>query len=445
MNDPQLKAAIFDFEELSAELDTIPIAARRALDHAGQRMSLTSWRSLTAEDRRRLVIAGADELVDVARVASAVRRAQPPAQAVDPVGDPDPLVAPAPVVTAEGPARWVDPAAWSRLRSLERYALSHEHRRAIARSDATRYAHACDQLLAREHEEATGRRVAPPPEAPRERRSAPPEAGEQDAFGRYAAVTPRGLNWSEVAGRPLPEARTGRSVFPPPLPGRSLTPQVSNVVRREGSVLPPGNPLAPRREPALPSPAPTPLVPPPPRHPLERPSPPPPARDGEATRAISTHVLPSGEVRMVDVAAKPKTERRAVASGSVRMKPETIQRITQNAAPKGEVLATARIAGIMAAKRTSELIPLCHIVALTKVKLDIAVDVQASKVDITAVAEAVDRTGVEMEAMVAVSVACLTIYDMLKGVDREMVVSEIKLLEKSGGKSGHFLRNEGDP
>jgi cyclic pyranopterin phosphate synthase len=442
MNDPQLKAAIFDFEELSAELDTIPIAARRALDHAGQRMSLTSWRSLTAEDRRRLVIAGADELVDVARVASAVRRAQPPAQAVDPVGDPDPLVAPAPVVTAEGPARWVDPAAWSRLRSLERYALSHEHRRAIARSDATRYAHACDQLLAREHEEATGRRVAPPPEAPRERRSAPPEAGEQDAFGRYAAVTPRGLNWSEVAGRPLPEARTGRSVFPPPLPGRSLTPQVSNVVRREGSVLPPGNPLAPRREPALPSPAPTPLVPPPPRHPLERPSPPPPARDAEATRAISTHVLPSGEVHMVDVGAKPETHRRAVASGRVHMRPETALRILRNEAPKGEVLATARLAGIMAAKRTPELIPLCHTVRVSSVVVDIDLDATKGQALVTAIVDAFDRTGVEMEALTAASVACLTLYDMLKGVDRDMVVTDLKLVEKSGGRTGDYRRKE---
>lgn len=442
MNDPQLKAAVFDFEELTAELDTIPIAARRALDHAGLRMSLTAWRSLTADDRRRLVVAGADELVDVARVASAVRRAQPPAQAVDPVGDPDPLVPPAPVVTAEGPARWVDPAAWSRLRSVERYALSHEHRRAIARSDATRYAQACDQLFARDHEDTTGRRVVAPFDPQRERRSAPPEAAaEQDTLGRYAAVTPRGFNWNELPGRSAPnEGRTGRSAFPPALQGRSPTPAVSTAIRREGSVLPPGNPLAPRREP-LPLPAPTPVAPAP-RHPLERPSPPPPTRDDEATRAVSTHVLPSGDVHMVDVGGKPETHRRAVASGRVRMRPETALRILRNEAPKGEVLATARIAGIMAAKRTPELIPLCHTVRVSSVVVDIEVDAAKGHAVVTAIVDAFDRTGVEMEALTAASVACLTLYDMLKGVDRDMVVGDLKLVEKSGGRSGDYRRRE---
>ncbi|MFO0755459.1 MAG: cyclic pyranopterin monophosphate synthase MoaC [Byssovorax sp.] len=151
----------------------------------------------------------------------------------------------------------------------------------------------------------------------------------------------------------------------------------------------------------------------------------------------------AGDVRMVNVGPKPMTERRAVATAFVQMKPETVERLARRDAPKGEVLATARIAGIMAAKRTPELIPLCHTVALTKVTVDIELDVAASRVLLTATAEAVDRTGVEMEAMVAVSVACLTIYDMLKGVDREMVLSDIKLVEKSGGKSGHFLRDEG--
>jgi cyclic pyranopterin monophosphate synthase len=148
---------------------------------------------------------------------------------------------------------------------------------------------------------------------------------------------------------------------------------------------------------------------------------------------------------MVDVTKKPKTERRAVAAAVVRMQPETAQRIARHEAPKGEVLATARIAGIMAAKRTPELIPLCHGIALTKVTVDLEVNAAGGQVLITATAEAFDRTGVEMEAMVAASVAGLTIYDMLKGMDREMVVSEVKLLEKSGGRSGHFRRKDPKP
>jgi molybdenum cofactor biosynthesis protein MoaC len=157
---------------------------------------------------------------------------------------------------------------------------------------------------------------------------------------------------------------------------------------------------------------------------------------------LSTHLSPEGEVHMVNVAKKPKTERRAVATATVEMRPETAQKIAQKEAPKGEVLATARIAGIMAAKRTPELIPLCHGISLTRVAVDIEVDVPGARVLITATAEAFDRTGVEMEAMMAASVAGLTIYDMLKGIDREMVMSDVKLLEKSGGRSGHFLRGE---
>jgi cyclic pyranopterin phosphate synthase len=122
------------------------------------------------------------------------------------------------------------------------------------------------------------------------------------------------------------------------------------------------------------------------------------------------------------------------------MRPETAARIARADAPKGDVLAAARIAGIMAAKRTPELIPLCHGVALTHVAVDLEIDEPAAAVRVTATAEALDRTGVEMEAMVAVSAACLTIYDMLKGIDREMVLGDIRLLEKSGGRSGHFRR-----
>ncbi|MCC6554197.1 MAG: cyclic pyranopterin monophosphate synthase MoaC [Polyangiaceae bacterium] len=161
---------------------------------------------------------------------------------------------------------------------------------------------------------------------------------------------------------------------------------------------------------------------------------------------------------MVPVADKPATHRRAVAAGSVRMRPETVARIVRGGAPeglgaqgaegdpkprasKGDLLAAARIAGIMAAKRTPDLIPLCHGVALTHVAVSLDVDEPAAAVHVTATAEAVDRTGVEMEAMVAVSAACLTLYDMLKGIDREMVLTDIRLLEKSGGRSGHFQRS----
>ncbi|WP_044964956.1 cyclic pyranopterin monophosphate synthase MoaC [Sorangium sp. So ce327] len=165
-----------------------------------------------------------------------------------------------------------------------------------------------------------------------------------------------------------------------------------------------------------------------------------PDRPGEG-EALSTHLSPSGEARMVPVEGKPVTHRRAVASGAVMMRPETIARVARDDAPKGDVLAAARIAGIMAAKRTPELIPLCHGIALTHVSVSLDVDEPSATIRVTAAAEAVDRTGVEMEAMVAVSAACLTIYDMLKGIDREMVISDIKLLEKSGGRSGHFQRS----
>lgn len=156
---------------------------------------------------------------------------------------------------------------------------------------------------------------------------------------------------------------------------------------------------------------------------------------------LSTHVSAAGEVRMVPVEGKPATHRRAVAAGSVRMRPETAARLARGDTPKGEVLATARIAGILAAKRTPELIPLCHGVALTHVSVELDVDEAAAAVHVTAAAEAVDRTGVEMEAMVAVSAACLTLYDMLKGVDRDMVLTDIRLIEKSGGRSGHYRRS----
>jgi len=151
-----------------------------------------------------------------------------------------------------------------------------------------------------------------------------------------------------------------------------------------------------------------------------------------------THIGEQGEAHMVDVGQKAETVRTAVAEGSVTMLPETLQTILDGNARKGDVLATARIAGIMAAKRTHELIPLCHPLLLTKVSVDIEPDLALPGLRVTALARVTGKTGVEMEALTAASVACLTIYDMAKAVDRAMVISSIRLLEKTGGKSGAY-------
>ncbi len=151
-----------------------------------------------------------------------------------------------------------------------------------------------------------------------------------------------------------------------------------------------------------------------------------------------THLDEAGRARMVDVSAKDETERVAVAAGSVQMKPATLALIQSGGVAKGDVLAVARLAGIMAAKRTADLIPLCHPLALTSVAVELACDVARSAVDITATCRVTGRTGVEMEALTAVSVAALTIYDMCKAVDRGMRIGEIRLMHKSGGKSGTY-------
>jgi len=151
-----------------------------------------------------------------------------------------------------------------------------------------------------------------------------------------------------------------------------------------------------------------------------------------------SHLNEAGEARMVDVSDKTVTERSATAEGFVAMAPETLDLILSGDAPKGDVLATARIAGIMAAKRTSELIPLCHPLALSKVTLDIAPDRKLPGCIVRATVKVTGQTGVEMEALTAVSVACLTIYDMIKAVDRGVRIEGIHLVEKIGGKSGHY-------
>lgn len=156
-----------------------------------------------------------------------------------------------------------------------------------------------------------------------------------------------------------------------------------------------------------------------------------------------THLDEKGNARMVDVSEKHATARTATARASVKMKPETLAAISSGDMPKGDVLAAARIAGIMAAKRTHELIPLCHPLALASVIVDFAVDRQHALIAIEATAKVEGKTGVEMEALTAVSIAALTIYDMCKAIDREMTISDIALVEKSGGRSGHFRRSEG--
>lgn len=155
-----------------------------------------------------------------------------------------------------------------------------------------------------------------------------------------------------------------------------------------------------------------------------------------------THFDEDGKAVMVDVGEKQQTRRVAVARGEIRMRVETLQRILDRRVEKGDVFSVARLAGIMGAKQTSALIPLCHPLGLSSVEVDFTPDPQRGLVEIEACAKVTGQTGVEMEALTAVSVAALTIYDMCKAVDKEMVIGDIRLMEKSGGKSGHFVRSE---
>jgi cyclic pyranopterin phosphate synthase len=156
--------------------------------------------------------------------------------------------------------------------------------------------------------------------------------------------------------------------------------------------------------------------------------------------ALSTHLAPDGGARMVDVGQKQASLRHAVAQTRVRLSQQAFERVQSQSVPKGDVLGTARLAGIMAAKRTADLIPLCHPLALTKLAVSLELDAAERSIDVRATVEAFDRTGVEMEALTAVSVAALTVYDMLKGIDRAMEIGPTRLLAKSGGRSGDFSR-----
>ena len=153
-----------------------------------------------------------------------------------------------------------------------------------------------------------------------------------------------------------------------------------------------------------------------------------------------THLHARGESRMVDIGGKPVTVRQAVAKGAIYMTEDTVEKIYSQSMPKGNVLEVARLAGIMAAKRTADLIPLCHPLALTKIEVDFARS--ENRILITAAVGLEGKTGAEMEALTAVAVAGLTVYDMCKAVDKNMVLSEVRLISKSGGKSGTFVRGE---
>ncbi len=161
-----------------------------------------------------------------------------------------------------------------------------------------------------------------------------------------------------------------------------------------------------------------------------------------APRKNLTHLGARGEARMVDVSAKPATEREAVAAGRVIMQAATLDIVRKGNAKKGDVLGTARIAGIMAAKRTHELVPLCHPLAISQVELDLTPDAKLPGIEVRARVKVAGPTGVEMEALTAVAVACLTVYDMVKAVDRGMRIDGIRLIGKRGGRSGHYRAEE---
>jgi cyclic pyranopterin phosphate synthase len=297
---------VFKFEDIGEDLPLLPLAARRALDAAGRKLSLKAWQALPLQARRELVRQGSGERVDIEAVRAAIRTAVPPATTM-PDDDESRLASPSSellsAVRHAAGNQALDPHRWASLGPLERFALVH----LVKRGQEGRLREACDEIL-----------------------------------------------------------------------GTGLT-----------------------------------------------------------------HLSPAGEAQMVDIGEKDVTQRRALAQARVRMTPATARRIVEASGPKGDVLAVARIAAIMAAKRTSELIPLCHPVALSRVALSFDVDVDGGSVVIKAAADARDRTGVEMEAMVAASVAALTIYDMLKAVERGISIEEVVLLEKSGGRSGHYRREPG--
>jgi cyclic pyranopterin phosphate synthase len=290
----------FAFDPVDAAFELVPMAARRALDHAGVKLSLDGWQSLDLEDRRSLWTIGSSPDIDVRAVQRIVGAASPSPRSTDPMLDPSADRVPSELTKLLGEERPLLTAVWSSLEPLERWVL-------------------VKLAQGQKHE-----RLA--------------------------------LAYDELVGA-----------------GQRLS-----------------------------------------------------------------HLNARGEARMVATTEKSVTVRRAVAHAVIEMTEAAHRCLVVGNAPKGDVLGTARIAGIMAAKRTSELIPLCHPVHVTRIDLELEVSTSTPSVEVRAAVTAVDRTGVEMEALVAASTAALTIYDMLKAVDRTMVIREIRLLEKSGGRSGAF-------
>lgn len=293
---------LYAFDGVDEALSLVPLAARRALDHAGAKLSREAWLGLPLEARRALVEAGAAAQVPIDEVRVRLVAASPPAEPVAPRWDPPAGAAPAELVAAFGETRPIGQALWLSLSPLDRYALA--------------------------------------------------KVAEKPRPDRLAAA------YAEIVG----------------------------------------------------------------------------------ASALSTHLTAGGAVHMVNVAPKAPTARRAVAESAVTMGEAAFARLSGATAGKGDVLATARLAGIMAAKRTQDLIPLCHAVALTHAGVELALEAEARQVRVVATVESFDRTGVEMEALVAASVAALTIYDMLKSYDRGMEIGPTRLLAKSGGRSGDYRR-----
>ncbi len=329
-----MQVRVFAFEDIDEGLPLLPLAARRALDHAGRRLSLAAWRTLDLPARVKLVQLGGAQQVPVEQVCDVIASAVPPASAC-PVRDGSELSERPTAVKALG----VSAAQWRRLGPLERFVVAH---------------------LAKRQRAALLRRALG-------------EMGQGDGTVGHDGG-------GDVGGAPGDGQRG-------PLDGPN-----GEVAQARGRRL--------------------------------------------------THLSASGDAHMVDVADKPITKRQAVAAARVVMRPATARLVEELSGPKGDVLAVARVAGIMAAKRTPELIPLCHHIALTRVTVSFRVEQAAGVIQVSARAEARDRTGVEMEAMVAASVAALTIYDMLKAVEKGIVVEQVVLLSKDGGRSGHYQHHD---
>lgn len=387
---------IYGFEQIGPELLLLPLAARRALDRAGLKLSLEAWRSLGINERRALAMLGADDEVDVKTVAAIAMKASPMPERIDVVEEPDARTPPLELSAAIAPMGAMDSGTWSQLRGLDRFVLLTAHQKMVARKDASILETAFEGVM---------RHLAWSPTATADTARVPTTALLELSSTLHGFST----------NRSVPEPAAGT------IPSSGLA--LERTAEAPGSE--PKSSSSKMRKTLVSAVDPTQLAP-------------------ELT-VLSNHLNAMGQAHMVNIGDKHVSERRAVASAVVKMRRETAARLLASETPKGDVLSAARIAGIMAAKRTPELIPLCHVVVLTHVAVDIRVNELEGLVTVKATAEARDRTGVEMEAMTAVSVSCLTIYDMLKGIDREMVIGEIKLMEKSGGRSGFFRRaDEGE-